>query len=112
MEEKKEFDFEKAYEDLLTRADEVGMSDDVIFQTLMKEFKRMKNICDKLYAGIEQDGVSFIGEGSMGQEVYKSNPLVKDYVSAHKTLVSTCGELNKLLANVSGRNNDDDELPY
>lgn len=91
----KEFNFEEAYAQILKDAEEAGLADDVVFRTTVKEFKRMKDLCDKIYDGI--DDVSLEGVGSKGQTVFKSNPLIKDYVSAHKALIGTCTELRKML---------------
>lgn len=104
----KEFDFEKSYDELLEKAKKVGLSDDAVFQTMMKEFKRMKSICDELYDGIEKQGVSYTEETFKGREVFKSNPLTNDYVKAHRILVSTCGEIRKIFANI--QTNEDDWL--
>lgn len=104
----KEFDFEKSYNEILVKAENAGLSDDAVFQTMMKEFKRMKNICDELYKGIEEQGVSYVEETFKGRETFKSNPLTNDYVKAHRILVSTCGEIRKILANIS--TNEDDWL--
>lgn len=100
------FDFEKAYQEILDKAKDNGMADDMVFQTLMKEFKRMKQVCDELYTKIEEVGVCYQEETFKDRQVFKSNPLTKEYVSAHKTLVSTCGELNEMLAKVSTSKND------
>lgn len=101
----KEFDFDTSYQALLDKAEELGVSEDLIFQTLLKEFKRMKKVCDDLYNGIEENGMIYVVE-QRGQEMLKSNPLTKEYVSAHKTLVLTCGSIQKLLANISTSNDD------
>lgn len=103
----KEFDFEKAYEEYMKKAEQLGLADNLVFNTQMKEFKRMKTVCDELYHGIEENGVAFIEENSRGKEVYKANPLTKDYVSAHKTLILTSATIEKLLANFGSSTEDD-----
>lgn len=105
----KEFDFEKVYNEILERAKDSGMSDDMVFQTLMKEFYRMKNVCDQLYKGIEETGVSIHQPNTNGAIILKANPLTNEYVKAHKTLVSTATELNELLENING---EDEEEEY
>lgn len=102
----KEFDFDKAYNEILSKAESAGLSEDAVFQTMMKEFKRMKQICDELYKGIEAQGVSYVEETYAGRTVFKSNPLTNDYVKAHRILVSTCGEIRKILANISTSEDD------
>lgn len=102
----KEFDFEKAYQDILDRAMACGKADDMVFQTLMREFKRMKNVCDQLYKGIEENGVSLEQPNTNGDIIFKANPLTNEYVKAHKTLVSTSSELNKLLLDINGEEED------
>ena len=107
MGKKKEFDFEKSYREFMKQAEDNGLSDNMMFQTLMKEFKRIKEICDSLYKGIEEIGAAFVEEVSKGQQVYKTNPCIKDYVSAHKTLVSTSESIKNLLAKVPQNNEND-----
>lgn len=104
---KKEFNFDVAYEEYMKKAEQIGLADDIVFNTQMKEFKRIKNICDELYKGIEENGVSFIEQNSRGHDVYKANPLTKDYVSAHKTLILTSAQIEKLLANFGSAQEDD-----
>ena len=104
---KKEFNFEVAYEEYMKRAEKVGLSDDIVINTQMKEFKRLKAICDELYQGIEANGIAFIEPNSRGKDVYKPNPLVKEYVSAHKVLISTSSQIEKLLANFGTAKEDD-----
>lgn len=104
---KKEFNFDVAYEEYMKKAEQLGLADDIVFNTQMKEFKRMKIICDELYKGIEENGVAFVEESFKGRSVYKSNPLTKDYVSAHKTLILTSAQIAKLLANFGSLNDDE-----
>lgn len=104
---KKEFNFDVAYEEYLKKAEQLGLADSIVFNTQMKEFQRMKKVCDELYRGIEENGVSIIQPNSSGKDVYKANPLVKDYVSAHKTLILTSTTIEKLLANFDTSNEDD-----
>lgn len=104
MKEKK-FDFEEACQQITESAKKCGMEDDVVFQTLFKEFKRIKNVCDELYKSIEARGVAYYEEGTKGQQIYRSNPSTKEYVTAHKTLVSTCSALRDILPDTE---NDED----
>lgn len=101
-----EFDFEKSYQDLMNQAKDSGLWNDMVFQTLMKEFKRLKNVCDLLYKQVDSLGVSYTEVGSMGQTTLKSNPATKEYVTAHKTLVNTCSALKEMLAKVGNSDND------
>lgn len=94
------FDFEKAYNDLVTQAYASGLKDDMTFNTLLNEFKRVKNVCDELYTKISEVGVAYKETGSKGQVTFKSNPLTKDYLSANKTLVVICGELKEYIAKI------------
>lgn len=107
MAKKNEFNFDVAYEDYMKRAEELGLADNIVFNTQMKEFKRIKNVCDELYKGIEENGVAFVEKNSRGCDVYKANPLTKDYVSAHKTLILTSAQIEKLLANFGSTKEDD-----
>lgn len=104
--EEKEFDFEKSYNDILERAKENEMYDDMIFQTLMREFKRVKELCDRMVEELNETQIASEQEGSKGQYTYKSNPVIKDYIAAHKALVSTSVQLEKMLANVSVSDGD------
>lgn len=106
----KEFDFEKALAKIMQAAIENGMQDDVIFNTLIKEFQRMKKVCDDLYAKIEEVGVCYEEETFKGRVTFKGNPLVNEYVKAHKTLVATCTELNKILAIVQKSEDEEYDL--
>lgn len=103
---KKEFDFEKAYQEILQQAEENGAENDMVFQTLMREFKRMKKVCDELYTKLDEVGIAYQEVGSMGQTTFKSNPLVNEYVKAHKTLVSTCASLKDYLDKFKMANDD------
>lgn len=95
------FDFDKAYKEFSKLADSGGLKDDLSFQTVFKEFKRMKLVCDEMYTKIEEVGVSYQEEGSKGQITYKTNPLNKEYISAHKALVGTCETLKRMSENVN-----------
>lgn len=105
-EAEQEFNFEKAYQEILDEAKKVGMDQDVTFQTLMKEFRRMKYVCDRLYEALEKCDLVYEEESFKGRMVTKTNPIVKEYVQAHKVLVSTSETLQDTLANFP-RNEDD-----
>lgn len=105
--EEKEFDFEKSYNDILEKSKEVGMYDDMVFQSLMKEFKRVKLLCDRMDEELNEQPVASEQEGSKGQYTYKSNPVIKDFLAAQKNLVNICNALEKKLANVGDNNSDD-----
>lgn len=102
----KEFDFDKSYEDLLQEAEKVGKRDDVLFQTLMKEFSRVKVLCDRMNKELENGEIAGMSVGSRGNEVYKSNPVIKDYISAHKALVATSLSIHKMLADFETAENE------
>jgi len=108
---KKEFDFEKALKDILEQAEKQGLADDMVFQTLLEEFRRTKGFCDELYRGIKEQGAFYKEKGSMGQDTFKSNPLNKDYVSMQKQLIATCDSLKEKLANISS-DGEEDNFPY
>lgn len=107
MAKKKEFNFEKAYADILTQAKESGMYDDMIFQTLMREFKSINDLCVRLKEDIDSMPVSDNEEGYNGQLKLKSNPVIKDYIAAQKNLVNISGALEKKLANVDIKADND-----
>lgn len=98
--ETKEFNFEEAYNAILKRAESCGMSEDMIFQTTMKEFRRMKELCDRMAEDIEMSRISDDEMGSKGQYTHKTNPVIRDYVTAHKALISTSMALKEMLAKV------------
>lgn len=100
MKKEKEFNFDEAYNSIMEQAKRVGMDNDMVFQTQMKEFKRMKIMCDRLWESIEHSEVAYIEVGTKGQDIFKSNPLNKEYVSAHKTLISTSQAIKETLAKV------------
>lgn len=102
-----EFDFEKSYNDILEQAKTNGLENDLVFQTLIKEFRRMKELCDRMTEEIDRQPIADMVEGSKGQYQYKSNPVIKDYISGHKALVSTSAALKELLANVNTSNDND-----
>lgn len=101
------FDFDLYVARTLEQAEKGGISENITFKSIFNEFVRMKRICDRLYEAIEADDVYKEALGSRNQEVYKSNPLTKDYINAHKTLVSTASALQKFLDNVSTEKEDD-----
>lgn len=105
IEEKQEFDFEKAYNDILEQAKRTGMYEDMIFQTLLREFKAINDVCVRLKKSIDEDNVCDFIEGSKGQYAWKTNPAIKDYVAAQKNLVSISSALEKKLANDSTSSN-------
>lgn len=104
----KEFDFDKAYKDFMEKAENAGISNDMLFQTMMKEFKRLKQLSDEFYAGIEKMGVSYVEAGSKGQPTFKANPLNKDYLNANKALVLTCEKIGDYLEKVPMTTEDND----
>lgn len=107
MEEVKEFNFEETYNRILDQAKENGMYDDMIFQTLMREFKSVNELCIRLKEDIDNEQVSNTEEGSRGQLVLKSNPVIKDYLAAQKNLVNISAALEKKLANVDVKTDSD-----
>lgn len=100
------FKFEEAYKTIMEQAKKSGMWDDMIFQTLMREFKSANELCKRLKKDLDDCEISFNEEGSRGQIVKKSNPVIKDYVAAQKNLVSISKALEEKLANV--KPNEDD----
>lgn len=102
-----DFDFDTYVARTLEAAEKGGISENITFKSIFNEFVRMKRICDRLYAALDEDDVYKEGLGSRNQEVYKSNPLIKDYINAHKTLVSTASALQKFLDNVATEEEDD-----
>lgn len=96
----KEFNFEETYNNILEQAKETGMYEDMVFQTLMREFKNVNDLCIRLKEDIDMQQVSNTEEGSRGQLQLKSNPVIKDYLAAQKNLVNISSALEKKLANV------------
>ena len=94
------FDFDKSAKLLLEEAERKGLADDLIFKTQFKEFKRMNSLCDLLYKEIEEGELTELAYSREGKETIKSNPLIKDYTTAHKTLITTANSLFKLLDSV------------
>lgn len=102
------FDFDKSYEELLEKAQSIGFDKDMVFQTTMKEYKRLKLLCDRMVEEIDSQPIADMQEGSKGNLQYKSNPVIKDYISGHKALVSTGITLSKMLEGVLTSSNTDD----
>lgn len=103
-----DFDFDLYVARTLEQAAKGGIAENITFKSIFNEFVRMKRICDRLYKAIEEDDVYKEALGSRNQEVYKSNPLTKDYINAHKTLVSTAASLQKFLDSVATNDEEDD----
>lgn len=104
-----DFDFDLYVSRTLEQAEKGGISENITFKAIFNEFVRMKHICDRLYEAIEADDVYKEAMGSRKQEVFKSNPLTKDYINAHKTLVSTATSLQKFLDNVKTKDEEEDD---
>lgn len=107
MAKEKEFNFEKAYDTLMKDAKKNGYQDDMVFNTLIKEFKRVKILCDRLSEEIEANKIMFKDEGSKGQTVHKTNPAIKDYLASEKALVTTSQALKDYLDNITTDDSDD-----
>ncbi|MBQ0113189.1 MAG: hypothetical protein KBT03_08685 [Bacteroidales bacterium] len=103
----KEFNFDETYNNILEQAKENGMYDDMVFQTLMREFKSVNELCLRMKEDIDNAQISDVEEGSTGQFKLKSNPVIKDYLAAQKNLVNISAALEKKLANVNQSNEDD-----
>lgn len=95
------FNFDEAYNKLLEGAKESGMYDDIGFQTLMREFRNLNNLCLRMKADIDSNTISDFTEGSKGQLTWKTNPVIKDYNTTVKNLVLICNALEKKLANIN-----------
>lgn len=95
-----QFDFEKAYADILAQAKENGMYNDMGFQTLMREFSNLNELCLRMKADVDVNSISDFTEGSKGQLTWKTNPVIKDYNTTVKNLVLVCNALEKKLANI------------
>lgn len=104
---KDEFNFEESYQNILKQAKENGMYDDMIFQTLMREFKSVNDLCVRLKDDVDNQDISLNEKGSRGQYSLKSNPVIKDYLAAQKNLVNISAALEKKLANVNTSSEDD-----
>ena len=93
----KEFNFEKSLKIIKKAIQENGLQEDMVLNTLLTEFIRLKKVCDELYAKIDEVGVCYEEETFKGRKAFKQNPLVNEYVKAHKTLVATGSELEKYI---------------
>lgn len=103
----KEFNFEETYNNILKQAEENGMYDDMVFQTLMREFKSVNELCIRLKEDIDNGHISDNEEGYNGQLKLKSNPVIKDYLAAQKNLVNISAALEKKLANIDDNQDSD-----
>lgn len=106
MKKPKEFDFEKSYNEFMVLAKDKGYENDMRFQSLMQEYRRIKLMSNNLYQEIELRGVSYLEVGSKGQETLKANPLNKDYINACKTLVVIHDKIGTFLDNIPTSNDD------
>lgn len=95
-----DFDFDAYVQKTLEQAERSGVAENITFKSIFNEFVRIKKICDRLYKAIEEDEMYVEAVGSRNQEVFKANPLTKDYINAHKTLVSSAISLQKFLDSV------------
>lgn len=103
-----EFDFDASAQKLIEFAELCGVADDGKFKTIFLEWCRMKKLCDRLFKEIEDGDVVESAISKKGAETFKSNPLIKDYTNAHKTLVATTTSLQKYLDSVKPKELDDD----
>lgn len=90
-----ESEFEKVEKVIENNED---LKQDEVIQTLVTEYRRLKTLSNRIYKEIDRDGVSITTEGSQGQMVYKSHPLLKDYANISSKLVTTCSALKDLVA--------------
>lgn len=102
-----DFDFDALAEKTVKEAEQCGVAESITFKSIFSEFCRIKKLCDRLFDEIENGDVFENALGSRGQQTYKSNPLIKDYTNAHKTLVATATALQKYLSSVKPKDDDD-----
>lgn len=101
------FDFDALAQKTVKEAERCGVAESITFKSIFSEFCRIKKLCDRLFDEIENGDVFENAIGSKGQHTYKSNPLIKDYTNAHKTLVSTATSLQKYLDSVKPKDEED-----
>ena len=102
------FNFTEYAQRLLDEAEAKGIKDNLIFKTQFKEFCRLNSLCDRMWGEIDNGTLTEPAYGKKGEETVKSNPLIKDYTTAHNTLITTANSLFKLLDSVKAVEKDDE----
>lgn len=103
-----EFNFEETAKRFLEEAEKKGLLDNLNFKVQFKELCRMNKLCDDMYHDLEGEDLTTAAFSREGKETIKSNPLIKDYTTAHKTLITTSNSIQKMLDNIKVVVEDDE----